>query len=86
MDKREPTFISYSTYINHRVGKTGRRLAKLVRNNFISYEKIFNNFGDGQLEVQAVTIVSDSDKIDVLDISNPSCSRAIQEFEYHFKK
>ena len=85
MDEREPKFIKYSTYFNHRVGKTGGGLETLVRNDLILYRKMLKKFGDGQLQVKAVKIINDSDKIDVLNIYNPCCNIGIKEFEYYIQ-
>ena len=85
-ENREPNFTNYNTFFKHRVEGTKGGQAILVRRDVIGYSKQINYLDRGQLEIQAVTIVLDRDKVDILNIYNPNKNITVNEFEYYINQ
>ena len=83
---REPQLINYSPFFHHRLSSTGGGLAFYIRNDIMCLEKPLNKFENGKLEIQAVTIISNNDKIDILNLYNPNENISKEEFRFYFEQ
>lgn len=81
-----PSFINYFPYYVHRKDKNGGGIAILVRNDVSCKNKELILFPNGELEVQAVTVHSDREILDILNVYNPNCNISTNEFSHYFKQ
>ena len=72
-DGYEPTFVNYTSYFINRQDRAGGGIAILVRRDVPHTRKILTNY-NGTLEIQAMTIVCDKKKIDIVNLYNPVTS------------
>ena len=83
---REPTFINYRTFFNHRDSSTGGGLLTLVRNDLTVVRKELEEFTGGKLEIQCVTVFGYNRITDILNIYNPNENISYEEFNHYFKQ
>ena len=83
-DAREPQLINYSPYYKHRQTTTGGGLAIFVRNDIMCIPKALEEYEDGKLEIQAITIISKDKSIDIMNIYNPNENVSREEFMFYF--
>ena len=81
----EPSFINYTSYFNHRINKSGGGTAILVRNDICAQAKDLNQYPNGGLEIQSITVFANK-RIDIINIYNPSKSITKDEFIFYFKQ
>ena len=81
---KTPGFISYFTHRVDRIGRKGGGLLFLVRKNLNYVHKDLVPFRGGVLEVQAISIKSNNQFIDILNIYNPRGTLNKNEF-MHYK-
>ena len=83
---KEPTFTNYQVCYAHRLNKTGGGLAILIRKdiNFLPIE--VKTFTGGNLEIQAITLLSQPRKIDILNVYNPNKDVKKSEFTHYFSQ
>ena len=85
-DSREPHLVNYTPYFKHRESSTGGGLAIFVRNDLMVINKCLDIFEEGKLEIQALTVVSKLEKIDIMNIYNPNENISKEEFIYYFNQ
>ena len=81
---KTPGFISYFTHRMDRVGRKGGGLMLLVRKNLHYIPKTLISFQGGKLEVQAISIKSNNQFIDIMNVYNPRGTLNKNEF-IHYK-
>ena len=81
---RLPSFVNYTSFFKLRLNRQGGGLAFLIRNDLCVMDKTLEDFPEGQLEAQAVTVCGCDSRIDILNLYNPSCNVSEQEFRYYF--
>lgn len=81
-----PNFVNYKSYFCCRKNRAGGGLAMLVRNDVCVNELKLRRFVDGGLEVQAVTVFGEGNRVDVLNLYNPSKEIRTLEYEYYFEQ
>lgn len=85
-ENRLPTFINYKSFFVCRNERSGGGLCILVQNDLSVSELKLVMFHQGYLEVQAVTIHGNGNKLDIMNVYNPSKTVSISEFEHYFEQ
>ena len=80
---KTPSFISYYTHRLDRVGRKGGGVVFLVRKNLNYVIKNLLPFKGGKLEVQAISIKSNNQFIDILNVYNPRSTLNKNEFLHY---
>ena len=83
---REPKFVGYTSYFEHRLHTTGGGLLILVKNELSSYKKRLDPFRSGQLEVQSVVVLSNKGELQILNSYNPCKNISQHDFEQMVSK
>ena len=85
-ENRLSKFINYACNFYIRPQHNGGGLALLIRNDVCVAEKALNLFPNGNLEVQALTVLGDKNKIDILNLYNPNGTVISNEFKHYFNQ
>ena len=85
-DSRLPSFINYSPFFKCRSDRAGGGLAILVRNDVNITPKHIEEYPNGKLEVQAITIHCEGSPMDIMNIYNPNQPISESEFSFYFNQ
>jgi len=83
---REPSFINYTAYYQHRNHRPGGGLAILVRNDLNCAPNPIDNFPAGGLEIQSIKVFCKYRSINITNIYNPNLPIHLAEFSYYFNQ
>ena len=83
---REPNFINYRSFFNHRISSTGGGLLTLVRNDLHCMLRELVSYDEGKLEIQCITVISNNYKIDIVNVYNPNENISQDEFNHYFSQ
>ena len=83
---REPTFINYSAYFQHRQNRPGGGLAILVRNDVNCAPNPLNSFPAGSLEIQSMKVFCNCKTISITNVYNPNSPIQVAEYSHYFNQ
>ena len=83
---RMPVFVNYTLYVKNRFNGNGGGIAILARNDICVSELQLDPYTEGLLEIQAVTIHLQKQKINIFNIYNPSKVITSEEFKHYFEQ
>lgn len=83
-ENRLPTFINYTCYFKCRQDRPGGGIAILIRNDLNASQVTLNEFQHGKLEIQAVTIYGNGNKLNIMNIYNPNEIISFAEYDHYF--